>query len=156
MNEPFYDFTVLDEAHRYDFLSIGRTAIHKAIVYSSTSIPNLYSLMLADVEPNGELNVYSISNNGDMRHILATVYQTIVHFFDLHPNATIAFTGSSSSRVRLYRSGISIYINQLRENFQVFGIRSDASKPETFQPGNDYTYFVICLKNHNFDLHLHT
>ena len=27
MNEPFYDFTVLDEAHRFDFLSIGRNVI---------------------------------------------------------------------------------------------------------------------------------
>lgn len=156
MNEPFYDFTVLDEAHRFDFLSIGRTAIHKAIIYSSTPIPNLYSLMLADVEHNGGLNVYSVSNNGDMRYILATVYKTIVHFLDLYPNAMIAFTGSSSSRIRLYRGGISIHINQLRENFQIFGQRRDASELEIFQPGNEYEYFVICLKNHKFDLHLHT
>jgi hypothetical protein len=156
MNDPFYDFTVLDEAHRFDFLSIGRTAIHKAIVYNATQIPNVYSLMLADIEQDGELNVYSISNNGDMRHILATVYKSIVHFLNLRPNAIIAFTGSTSSRTRLYRSGTSIHLNELRKNFQVFGQKNDAPEPEAFMPGNDYEYFVICLKNHNFEHHLHT
>lgn len=156
MNDPFYEFDVLEEAHRFDFLSIGRTAIHKAIVYSATPVTNVYSLMLADVEHDGELNVYSISNNGDMRYVLATVYQTLIHFLDLHPNAIVAFTGSTSSRTRLYRSCLSIYLDQLQKNYRVLGQRKNAPEPEIFKPGTDYEYFVICLKSYKFESHLHT
>ncbi|MCE7065468.1 DUF6934 family protein [Dyadobacter sp. CY326] len=153
MNEPFYDFTVLDEAHRFDFLSIGRTAIHKAIFYFKTEIPDFYNLVLAETDPDGELNIYSVSNNGDMKFILSTVYKTMMRFLDLHPNAVICFSGSTLARTRLYRTAISLNLKDLQENFDIYGVLQEEKYPEVFCKNKNYKGFFICRKNLKFTWH---
>jgi len=153
MNEPFYDFAVLDEAHRFDFLSIGRTAIHKVILYFTTEIPNFYNLVLAEVDPDGELNIYSVSDNGDMKIILSTVFKTIIHFLKLHPEAIICFAGSTPARTRLYRAAITLNLNAVQEHFDIYGALKDDGYPEVFCKNKYYEGFFICRKNLKFTWH---
>ena len=93
MDKPFYDFDILEDAFKYEFISVGHLNIKKIIVYQTTNLPDFYSLTLADVLPNGELDVFSESKNGDMEKVLATVIQTIQIFLSRYPNAKIAFSG---------------------------------------------------------------
>jgi hypothetical protein len=83
MNEPSYELTVLKEAHRFDFLSIGWTAIHKAVIFFTTKAPQLYNVVLADILADGELDIYSVSDNGDMKFILSTVHQSHYSFSNI-------------------------------------------------------------------------
>jgi hypothetical protein len=153
MNEPSYEFTVLKEAHRFDFLSIGRTAIHKAIIYFNTQVPGFYNLVLTDVEANGEMSIYTVSGNGDMKYILSTVYQTINHFISLNPEAVICSTGSTESRTRLYQIAISANLKNLEQDFDVYASLKEGGVPEVFCKGRSYQNFFICKKNKRFIKH---
>ena len=42
MNEPFYEFIVLDDAMRFEFESLGKRKLKKVILFSKTTVPNLY------------------------------------------------------------------------------------------------------------------
>jgi hypothetical protein len=150
MNEPSYELTVLKEAHRFDFLSIGWTAIHKAVIFFTTKAPQVYNVVLADILADGELDIYSVSNNGDMKFILSTVHKAIIHFLTLNPEAVICFTGSTEGRTRLYQIAISSNLEALEENFNIFGTLKKEGFPEAFCKGRIYDHFFICRKNVRF------
>ncbi len=147
MNQPFYHFTVLDQALRYEFVSEGERTIRKTIVYYATTIPSLYSLTLADVLGDDNLDVYAISDNGDMPKILATVFQSIVSFLSNYPNAIVGFKGSTLSRTRLYQIAIARELDKAIDRFKVWGVRSDTGELETFRNGITYESFFVSLKD---------
>ena len=144
MNEPFYDFIVLDEAHRFEFMSIGTRCIQKAIIFYKTDYPDVVTLTLANVLENGTLDVFTISDNGDRNRILATVMQSITLFLNTHPAKTIAFTGSSPSRTRLYKIVISRELNILTRQYRIQGIGPLGI--EEFVSAHEYRHFLISLK----------
>ena len=81
MDNPFYDFQVLDEAQQFDFESVNKQRTIKKIVrYSATNIENLYNLSLVDILPDGLESDTSVSDNQDMKTVLATVFQTFFVF----------------------------------------------------------------------------
>jgi hypothetical protein len=118
MDKPFYEFTILDDAFRFEFKSIGRKNIEKAIIIQNTDVPNYYSLLLTDIQIDDSIDVLIESKNGDMEKIMATVIQTILVFLAYHPNAYIAFIGSTASRTRLY----NIILSKELENFKTINI----------------------------------
>ena len=104
MDSPFYNFDVLEDAYRFTFNSVGPNGvIPKIIIYSKTDLPDYYNLALGDVRPDGTLDVFSKSNNGDMEKILATVIQTLMVFLAYHSEANVFFAGSTPTRTRLYQ-----------------------------------------------------
>jgi hypothetical protein len=50
-------------------------------------------------------------------------------------------TGSTKSRSRLYRMGITKYIDEVKQDFLVFGLRN--GEWENFEPAVEYTAFVV-------------
>ena len=146
MDQPFYPFTFQQEALRFEFVSVGKREIKKAILYSATNIPNLYSLTLSDIRDDNSLDIHATSNNGDMPKILATASQTIYHFFSHYPGSIIGFTGSTPSRTRLYQIAIARELDQALDRFKIWGIRADNSRPEPFQRNSSYKSFFITLK----------
>jgi hypothetical protein len=75
MYQPFYALTILDEAHRYDFISIGEKTIAKTIIYQKTNIPGVFQLVMGDLKEGGQIDIFQISDNGDMEKVLATIIQ---------------------------------------------------------------------------------
>jgi hypothetical protein len=136
MDKPFYEFTILEDAFRFEFSSSGRKNIEKAIIIQNTDVPNFYSLMLTDIQSDGSIDVLSESNNGDMEKIMATVIQSILVFLAYHSNANIAFAGSTPSRTRLYNIILSKEFEKFG-NFNIFGLK-----------GNDFVPFV---RNHLYE-----
>lgn len=102
MDKPFYAFQIERDACQFSFVSSGPRPISKLVLYSATTIPDLYNLSLADVEADGSPNYNSVRNNGDLEQIMATVTQTLIAFFAQHPLALVAFSGNTPSRTRLY------------------------------------------------------
>ena len=147
MNQPFYPFTILAEATRYDFLSDGKEIIPKTVIYFATDIPDLYSLTLADIRSDHSLDIYSVSDNGDMHVILSTVLQTIQHFLEHHPNVTVGFKGSTNIRTRLYQIAIAHELDEALKRFKIWGIRIADNQPELFRRNIPYQSFFITLKN---------
>lgn len=146
MDQLYYDVKEFQEGHRFEYLSIGQTIIHKAIVFHEMKIPFLYSLTLGDIGSNGLVSFESRSNNGDMARSLATVYRTVEQFLTNNPRALIAFNGNTASKTRLYQMVISKYLDQFSERYLIWGIRSDDDQRESFRRNQQYSGFFVTNK----------
>ena len=108
MEEPFYPFSVSEDKLLFEFESVSsQTTVRKSIVYSRMNYPGFYNLALLDETADGTYSDLTVTNNKDMRHVLATVYQTVLVFLEGHADSRIFITGSTPSRTRLYRIAIS-------------------------------------------------
>ena len=56
----------------------------------------------------------AVSNNGDSEKVLATVVAAVYAFYDKHPDAWIFASGSTSTRIRLYRMGMTKYFDEIK------------------------------------------
>ncbi len=130
----------------FEFISEGtKGAIRKIILFQPTNEPNLYNLAFGDKDPiTGELNDIAVSNNGDTDKVLATVAAALYAFFDRYPNAFVYATGSTASRTRLYRIGITRFYEEMKRDFYLYGqVRDDF--PE-FELGKEYSGFLAKRK----------
>jgi hypothetical protein len=82
MTQPFYELTILDNAHTFNFESVGLKTIPKKILYQKTNRNPFYNLALIDVLDDGTFDDKIESKNGDMEKIMATVAQTLPLFFE--------------------------------------------------------------------------
>ena len=146
MNQPFYEFTVQNEATRFIFESAGKQSIQKIVLLMDTSEPNLFQLSLADILDDGSFDFLNISNNGDFEKVMATVAQIIMVFFKQNPEAVVAFTGSTPQRTRLYRIVLVRELHQISNRFLVKGLTDDGFVD--FEPDKDYAGFVIYRKKY--------
>ena len=85
-----------------------------------------------------------ISNNGDSEKVLATVVATLYAFTDKHNDAMVYATGSTKSRTRLYRMGITKYLDDVQTDFLIFGELEHGW--EEFQKDVDYSAFLVKRK----------
>lgn len=144
MDHPFYHFeTIGADAKRFEFISQGLRPVRKRVLYSETGIPDFYNLALADLDDNGQADYESVSNNGDMEQVLATVAQTLLTFFADHPTANVAFTGSTPARTRLYQVALAREIRAASTNFIIFGLHGTVLEP--FKLNRTYDGFVVTL-----------
>jgi len=105
----------------------------------------LYNLAFGDKDHStGEIDDKVISNNGDSEKVLATVVATVYAFTDKYPESWIYATGSTKARTRLYRMGISKYLNEVTSDFEILGQLGDDW--EDFEGGKDYEGFLVRRK----------
>ena len=148
-----YEYQTEDELHYFEFTSIGpKGSIKKIVEYTKVSVDNIYNLAFGDYDEQAErLNDKNVTNNGDSSKILATVVSTVYAFTGRYPNAWVFATGSTEVRTRLYRMGISNNLEELKEDFYVYGMKMDESFEE-FIIGEDYLGFLVTRKNKNINL----
>jgi hypothetical protein len=130
----------------FEFVSEGpKGKIHKLVQYGETNLKDLYNLAFGDKDlRTGEINDSIISNNGDSEKVLATVVATVYAFTDRHFDAWIYATGSSRSRTRLYRMGLTKYLTVIEENFELYGQKD--GEWEIFQKEVNYEAFLAKRK----------
>lgn len=148
MNYPSYYFSERDDALQFDFESISDwKVVKKRIIYSNTGTSGLYNLALVDVETDGRLSDKTRTNNDDLAKVIATTYQTLLTFFQNHPNNLVIFRGSDEEGVRnrLYRVVISRELDELNSLFDVYGVYENAMV-EPFERNKSYIAFIIRLK----------
>jgi hypothetical protein len=143
MDKPFYEFTILEDAFRFEFTSLGKRKIEKVVIFQHTNLENYYNLVLGDLLIDGTLDAFTESKNGDMEKILATVIQTIFAFLAHFPNAKVAFSGSTASRTRLYNIILSKEFAKI-ENLEILGLKNMELLP--FEMNQIYEAFVIFRK----------
>ncbi|HAK78322.1 MAG TPA: hypothetical protein DCM71_15765, partial [Runella sp.] len=64
MNHPYYEYFALFQSYRYDFTSIGKNVIRKTVLFEQLDEENLFNLVLGDINSNGKVDVFAISDNG--------------------------------------------------------------------------------------------
>jgi hypothetical protein len=144
MDKPFYDFQILEENLRFDFISEGEKTIRKVILYRATSETLFFQLALVDIMEDGSFSDSVRSNNGDRNKVLATVVQTLRFFFERYPEGTIIFSGSDEIRTRLYERIISNELENESNRFEFLGF--NGTYFEFFTKNKDYKAFGITLK----------
>ncbi len=147
MNLPKYELKSEKSLFLFEFISDGpKGRIQKLVRYSETNLQGVYNLAFGDKdESTGKINDIVISNNGDSEKVLATVVSTIYAFTDKYPESYVYAQGSTHSRTRLYRIGISRYLPEILIDFILYGLLNE--EWEEFKPGNEYEAFLVKRKN---------
>lgn len=145
MDKPFYEFTIQDEALRFEFESVSdEQTIRKVIRYAETNVLDLYNLSLVDVLEDGAESDTAVSDNGDMEMVLATVFQTFHVFLNRYPDGLIFFMGSTPARTRLYQIAIRRELTKALTRFAIRGLTDTGF--ELFVVNQTYKAFVIGLR----------
>lgn len=143
MKEKAYPFKLVQENALYEFTSISENKkIEKAVLLERSRTSNrLFNLALMDADEDGEFSDEVESRNGDLRMVLATIFQVINHFLDRHPRELVGFRGNDERRHRLYRIAIAHELHNLTQEFEVYGGRGSAIL--LFEPDTAYDYYYI-------------
>ena len=151
MKLPRYELKAESSLMVYEFTSEGpKGQIPKLIKFSETALKGFYNLAFGDKNPvTGDIDDAIVSNNGDSEQVLATVVSAVFAFTDHESEAWVYSTGSTKSRTRLYRMGITKYFDEVKQDFYVFGLLN--GEWEEFEKEVDYTAFVVRRKQFNFD-----
>ncbi|AYQ35289.1 DUF6934 family protein [Runella sp. SP2] len=148
MDKPIYQLQSSSDNLQFVFESISQERIiRKAVAYIlSDDNPDLYQLIFGDLKENGDIDILSASNNNDMKQVLTTVVDTLSTFFEHYPMATVAFTGSTSSRTRLYRAAITQFLKETNLYYDVVGITENGIL-ESFNSKGNYVGYLITQKS---------
>ncbi len=148
MKLPRYEYLTESEAELFKFTSEGKKGnIKKLVVYSQMLENDIYNLAFGDYdEETNSINDTVITNNNDSQKVLATVASTLYVFTDKHPNVWVYATGSNSARTRLYRMGITTNIEEVLEDFEVFGLSNETW--QEFEKGKEYEAFLVKRKSY--------
>lgn len=143
---PRYELEADKNLKVFEFVSFGNKGeIPKIVQYSETNLHNFYNLGFGDKDlETGAVDDKVISNNGDSQKVLATVVATVYAFTNKYPDAWIYATGSTKSRTRLYRIGISNNLDEILADFELFGLKG--SKWQEFEKGTEYQAFLVKRK----------
>ncbi|MBA4302694.1 MAG: hypothetical protein C0424_00545 [Sphingobacteriaceae bacterium] len=144
MKLPRYALIKADDTFSvYEFVSEGpRGKIPKLVKYAETNIPGVFNLAFEDKDENtNEINDLVVSNNRDSEKVLATVVATAYAFTQQHSGCYIYATGSTKARTRLYRMGISKYLEEIKIDFEVYGLKED--QWQLFEKGIEYDAFLF-------------
>ena len=119
---PQYDLKVDESFKLFKFVSVGSKGKITKIVEFTKISDNFYNLGFGDLdEITGEASDLKVSNNGDAENVLATVAECINIFLKNHSESLVYATGSTDSRTRLYRIGITKYLDEISESYEIFG-----------------------------------
>jgi hypothetical protein len=147
MKKPRYEYTTEQSLFNFEFESVGpKGKIKKIIQYTEMSLEGYYNLGFGDYsEETQEIDDEVVTNNGDGLKVLATVVSTLYAFTGKYPDAKVFATGSTEARTRLYRMGISNNLEEIKQDFYVYGLKSNQTFEE-FVVGEDYLGFLVTRK----------
>lgn len=133
----------------FEFTSEGPKGEFKKIVqFSQTNNPNIYNLGFGDKLKNGEIDDQIRNNNQDRNKILSTIAATVYEFTSKYPDKAVFFAGSSAERTRLYRMAITMNLDELNTDFELFGVNNNEQESvvEVFRIGENYDGFLVKRK----------
>ncbi|MCB9201865.1 MAG: hypothetical protein H6604_02290 [Flavobacteriales bacterium] len=153
MKYPRYEYSTEENLFLFEFESVGiKGKVRKVVQYAEMSVKGFYNLGFGDYnEETKEIDDEVVTNNGDGLKVLSTVVSTLYAFTGKYPKANVFATGSSEARTRLYRMGITNNLEELKQDFFVYGLRKDEIFEE-FVVGEDYLGFLVTRKNKNFKI----
>jgi hypothetical protein len=140
---PRYELKSDESLTVFEFVSVGRKGeIPKIVQYSETNLKDFYNLGFGDIDlQTGEVDDTVISDNGDSQKVLATVAATVYAFTDKRPEVWIYATGSTKSRTRLYRIGLTNNLSEILEDFELYGQRN--GEWQEFIKRIEYAAFLV-------------
>jgi hypothetical protein len=135
-NETFLD---------YEFESSGPKGKIKKVVRFTEIRKDVYNIAFGDLDDQtGEISDTAVTNNNDSKKVLSTVSAIVFDFTEQYPGSWVVAKGSTHSRTRLYRMGITNHFEDISALFEVFGLNGLVWAE--FEPGKDYDAFLVRRK----------
>lgn len=145
MNENTYPFTLAKSEFRYEFKSISsEKEVQKVVLITQTQTPQIFNLALVDILDDGTMSDVSVTNNDDLKTVLATVIKIIEDFLDKNKGCFVLFKGSDKRRQRLYRIVINREYSLIIQKFQLWGISNNDLVE--FSKNQDMDFYLIGKK----------
>lgn len=146
---PKYPLSSSNQLMTFEFESEGKLGrVLKLVTYQPTNLKGVYNLAFGDKNSeSGQINDKITTDNGDRDKVLATVAATVYAFTDKYPDSWVYLTGSTKSRTRLYRIGIAKFIDELDQDFEVYGQLIDGW--EKFKRDTEFEGFLVRRKPTN-------
>lgn len=148
MKLPRYEYVTESAAELFKFTSEGtKGSIRKLVVYTQMLEKDIYNLAFGDYdEETNSINDNVVTDNKDSQKILATVASTLYIFTDKHPNVWVYATGSNAARTRLYRMGITTNLEEILEDFEIYGLSGETW--QAFEKRKEYEAFLVKRKSY--------
>ena len=142
MNQPTYTVKFDTDNDYYIFESVGKNgSIFKVVAFSKIQY-NVYNFGFGDYDIQTKaINDESISDNGDMVKVLATVIDIALRFLTENPMIYILIEGSSKTRIQLYQRILNTYYDDLVDSHEIYDFKN--GNFEEFQKNTSYESFLI-------------
>ena len=142
MNYKPYIFRSDEENTSFHFQSVGKRGVFDKLILIRPLSEEHYNLSLLDYDINTqEYSDISVTDNGDMPEVLATVMKAILLFLDRYPDKKVNFQGSTGSRTRLYQIAISQIYPDIKKDLTIYGWKN--SEWIAFEPNLSFESFLI-------------
>ena len=117
-----YSFSYNIENTHIQFQSIGKRGIFEKTIVISLIEDDIYNLALLDIDPlTQDYSDESVTDNGDMPEILATIMAIIMDYLNQYPDRRLFLTGNTNSRTRLYQIAINKVMDQISKDLVIMG-----------------------------------
>lgn len=145
MHLPAYTYKTNEQFLDYEFESSGPKGKVKKVVRFTEIRKSVYNLAFGDLdEHSGEISDIAVTNNNDSKKVLSTVAAIVYDFTQQYPHSRVVAMGSTKSRTRLYRMGITNHFNEIAALFHVYGLYEGSW--ELFEIRKDYDAFLVQRK----------
>lgn len=147
--ERYESLLTSGDSLEFKFTSEGpKGEIQKVVQFIKTNDPLIYNLAFGDLLPGGKVDDHVKNDNKDRNKILATVAATVYEFTARYPEKFVFFTGSTHERTRLYRMALTNNMEELSQDFEIYGITitGETFIAESFSKGKTYTGFLVKRK----------
>ncbi len=145
MQLPRYKYKANRSFLDFEFTSEGPKGSIKKIIRFTQISTSVFNIGFGDLdEETGEISDIAVTNNNDSRKVLATVAASIHDFTIKYPGVWIIAKGSTLSRTRLYRMGITNHWKEINVDFEVYGLI--AEQWELFEQRRSYEAFLVRRK----------
>lgn len=140
-----YPFLANEATGHFKFQSVVKRGTFEKTIELTKLAPDQYNLALLDFDPGTQdYTDNSVTDNGDMPEILATVMAVVLDYLSQYPERSIIITGNSSSRTRLYQIAIRKIFDQVQDLLTVLGYKNE--EWQSFEPNQSYESFLIARK----------
>lgn len=133
----------------FEFTSEGNKGkFQKTVQFTQTNDPSIFNLGFGDKLENGEIDDLIRNDNQDRNKILATIAAIIYEFTAIYSEKKVFFSGSTPERTRLYRMAISLNLNELKKDFDIYGVNFDGNGyvVNSFVGNKNYDGFIVKRK----------
>lgn len=142
MNYKPYTLNINEDHTRFQFQSVGKRGVFEKVILLVLLADDIYNLALLDYNPGSqEYSDLSVTDNGDMPEIFATVIKAIIKFLNEYPSKKIYFEGSTPSRTRLYQISINKIYNSDNQDLIILGLKNE--EWYQFEPNINFEGFLI-------------
>lgn len=130
---------------RFRFQSIGKRGVLDKVVEFIQIAPDIHNLALLDYDPiTNEFSDISVTDNGDMPEVIATVITIIRSFLSSNSNQKVYFEGSTPARTRLYQIAISQVFDPGESDLSIEGYKD--GQWVGFEPNIRFEGFLVKKK----------